>query len=93
MKVILVLLWIGVLFAAGLAALILLSGMSTASGAPQEAVVCALAVAVAVIPYVFTRAVEGIGAASISDQPKTVSQTTNDPRSKQSETVTGLNLS
>ena len=64
MKPILILLWIAVCLAAGVATLILISGMAAASGAPQEAVVCALAVAVAVIPYVFTRAVEGIALAS-----------------------------
>ena len=33
-------------------------------GAPQEAAGAAIALCIAVIPYVFTRAVEGIGKAS-----------------------------
>lgn len=64
MKVLLILLWIGVCIAVGLAALILVGGMSTANGAPQEAVVICLALAVAILPYVLTRAVEGIALAS-----------------------------
>lgn len=40
--------------AAGIAVLILLSGFGAATGAPQEAVVAALAVAVIVIPYAVT---------------------------------------
>ncbi len=59
MKIILGILWIGVGVSVCIAAVILVGGMATAGGAPQEAVVCALAVAVAVLPYVFTRAVEG----------------------------------
>jgi hypothetical protein len=60
MKSFLVLLWIGVCVSVGFGALILVGGMTSAKGAPQEAVVCALALCFAVLPYVFTRAVEGI---------------------------------
>lgn len=63
MKGLLIFLWICVIGAAAFAALVLVAGLGTATGAPQEAVICALAVAIAVIPYVFTRAVEGIGVA------------------------------
>jgi len=46
--------------AAGLAALLFVSMMSEATGAPQEAAGAAMALAIAVIPYVFTRCLEGI---------------------------------
>ncbi len=36
--------------------IILISGMSSATGAPQEAVVVALALAASIIPYCFARA-------------------------------------
>lgn len=45
--------------AAVLAFLILVIGLNMANGAPQEASIAAIAVAVAVIPYVFTRALAG----------------------------------
>lgn len=41
-------------------ALILVLGMAAAKGAPQEAAIAAMAVAVAVIPYVIFRAVQVI---------------------------------
>jgi hypothetical protein len=63
MKIILTLLWIGVCISVALGALILGGGMMSATGAPQEAVVCCLALCFAVLPYVFTRAVEGIALA------------------------------
>jgi hypothetical protein len=49
------------LLASLLAGLILVLGLVTANGAPQESAVAAIAVAVAVIPYVFARAVEKLG--------------------------------
>lgn len=42
----------------GLGAAVLVLGFSTAKGAPQEAAAAALAIAMAVIPYVFTRCVQ-----------------------------------
>jgi hypothetical protein len=47
---------VGTLAAGGVLALTIL----TATGAPQQAAGAAVSVAVAVIPYVFTRAVEGL---------------------------------
>lgn len=49
--------WIIVIVAAGFAMLVLVGGMATATGAPQEAVVCALACAIVIIPYCAARAV------------------------------------
>jgi hypothetical protein len=49
--------WSMVIFGAFVGTFILFTGMATATGAPQEAVVCALAVAVVVLPYCAARAV------------------------------------
>lgn len=54
--------WVVTLIAACLAGLTLLVGLLTANGAPQQAAVGAIAVAMAIVPYVFTRAVEGLSA-------------------------------
>jgi hypothetical protein len=54
-------LWVCTVLASVLAAVILVGALATAKGAPQEAAGAAIALCVAVIPYVFTRAVEGIG--------------------------------
>jgi hypothetical protein len=51
--------WVCVALAAALAALVLVGGLATANGAPQQAAVAAVAVAIAVIPYIFARAIEG----------------------------------
>ena len=50
-------LWIAVMVAAGIAALVLIIGVASAGGAPQEAAAAAIAAAIAVIPYIFVRAV------------------------------------
>jgi uncharacterized membrane protein YvbJ len=52
--------WIIPILGAGAGGLVLVAGMTTAGSAPQEAVVCALACAIAIIPYVFARAVSEI---------------------------------
>lgn len=39
-------------------AFVLVVGLAAATGAPQEAAVAALAIAMAVIPYVFTRCIQ-----------------------------------
>lgn len=57
-------LWICTLLASVLAGLVLVASVVGAKGAPQEAAGAAIALCVAVIPYVFTRAIEGIGQAS-----------------------------
>jgi hypothetical protein len=56
MKVIVVLNWIGVMVGCIAGALVGVTGMATASSAPQEAVVVCLALACAVIPYCWARA-------------------------------------
>jgi hypothetical protein len=58
--------WIVTFFAACAAALIVFDTLVKAQSAPQQAAGAALALAVAVIPYVFTRAVAGISAAAIT---------------------------
>jgi magnesium-transporting ATPase (P-type) len=50
--------WILALLAALLAATVFLFGMLSASSAPQESSVSAIAIAIATIPYVLARAVE-----------------------------------
>lgn len=50
------LLWVLAIFGALFGGLILLVGVSGASGAPQEAAAAAIAAAMAVIPYVLARA-------------------------------------
>jgi hypothetical protein len=57
-------LWSLTLIGSLLAGAILFVGLTAAKGAPQEASVAAIALCVAVIPYVFTRAAEGIGQAT-----------------------------
>ena len=54
--------WIVTALSTGLAALITLITMLTSKSAPQEAAGYAWACALAVIPYVFTRALEALGA-------------------------------
>lgn len=52
--------WLLTLFAACIAAVIFLAMMTEAKSAPQQAAAAAMALAVAIIPYVFTRCVEGL---------------------------------
>src|SRR5688572_18489014 len=52
--------WIVCLLASVVSALFLVSGLSSAESAPQEASIAAISVAIVVIPYVFTKAIEGI---------------------------------
>jgi hypothetical protein len=47
-------------FAAGISALTFVATVGDANGAPQQAAGSAMALAIAVIPYVFTRCLEGI---------------------------------
>lgn len=54
-------LWVCTLLASVIAAVVLVGGLTMAKGAPQEASVAGIALCIAVIPYVFTRAIEGIG--------------------------------
>ena len=49
--------WIVTIACTGLGILILVTGMASAQSAPQEAVVCALAMCFAVLPYVVARVV------------------------------------
>lgn len=51
--------WLFTAIFAVVAALILFAALMTAKGAPQEASGAAIALCCAVIPYVFTRAIEG----------------------------------
>jgi hypothetical protein len=51
--------WLATAVAASFAVVVLLGTLATSTGAPQQAAGAAVAVAVAVIPYVFTRAIEG----------------------------------
>lgn len=52
--------WVVTLFAAALSALYLITMLPVAKSAPQEAGVAATAAAFAIVPYVFTRAVEAM---------------------------------
>ena len=52
--------WFVTLISACLAAAQMFFGLKDATGAPQQAAIAAIAVASVVIPYVFTRAVEGM---------------------------------
>jgi hypothetical protein len=56
------LLWILVALAALAGGAIVFVGVSAARGAPQEAAAAAIGIALAVIPYVFARAIGGIAA-------------------------------
>lgn len=60
MSVILSILWTISLLGAIAGGFVLVTGMQAASSAPQEAVVCALACALAILPYCFARAVTEI---------------------------------
>ncbi|RRN54971.1 hypothetical protein EIM48_11970 [Pseudoxanthomonas sp. SGNA-20] len=52
--------WVIAMLSCVLAGLILVLGVATANGAPQEAAFAAIAVGVAVIPYCFARAISEI---------------------------------
>ena len=52
--------WGITLLASCLSALVGFSGIIRASGAPQEAAASAIALTIAMVPYVFTRALEGL---------------------------------
>lgn len=53
-------LWIVTLVSTSFAAMALLVSLASAKGAPQEAAGAAIACAMAIIPYVFTRAIQGL---------------------------------
>jgi len=57
-------LWVITVLAACVSALVFALSMAGAKGAPQEAAGAAIALCIVVIPYVFTRAIEGIGTAT-----------------------------
>lgn len=59
-QLILILVWIVSILGAVLGTFILFGGMSSARSAPQQTVVCALALAVTVLPYCLARAVTEI---------------------------------
>jgi len=63
MKIILVLLWVGVMISSAIGVFVIIGGMASAKTAIQESVVVAFGIAFAVIPYCFTRALEGINKA------------------------------
>lgn len=52
--------WLTVLLCACAAALAAFSGLAAAKGAPQEAAVAGIALCIVVIPYIFTRSLEGM---------------------------------
>jgi hypothetical protein len=52
--------WVVTFFSCLLGALVLVVGVLGADGAPQEAAAAAVAVALAVIPYCFTKSIEGM---------------------------------
>lgn len=52
--------WIVTMLCSCVASLVLISGVVTSKSSPQEAAVSAFAVALVVIPYVFTRCIEGM---------------------------------
>lgn len=60
MKVIRTIIWLLPIAGVRLAAIVLVGGMATASGAPQEAVVTALACALAILPYCLSRSLSEI---------------------------------
>jgi hypothetical protein len=60
-----------------LSAVILLGTLATAKGAPQEAAGAAIALAVAVIPYVFTRAIEAFEAAAWREKMLAATESSN----------------
>ena len=49
--------WIFVLLSVPTSALVILGGMGASQGAPQEAVVICLGLAIVIIPYCFARAI------------------------------------
>ena len=59
-KLFVILSWLGAIAGAGLGLAVLVSGMTSAQSAPQEAVVCALACALGILPYCLARAVTEI---------------------------------
>ncbi|HEY0658047.1 MAG TPA: hypothetical protein VGD05_06220 [Pyrinomonadaceae bacterium] len=60
MKVVLILAWLAAIGGVAFGLLILVGGMTTAQGAPQEAVVICLALACAILPYCAARALTEI---------------------------------
>lgn len=52
--------WIATALSAGAALLTFVATMTDAGSAPQEAAGAAMALAIAIIPYVFTRCMKGV---------------------------------
>ena len=61
--------WAMVIISTIIATFVLLFAIVGANGAPQEAAGAAIAAAIVIIPYVFTRAIEGL-----TDDPKPLTQ-------------------
>lgn len=55
------------LIASIIAALVAVGGNAAATGAPQQAAASAIALAIAVIPYVFSRCVEKFGSSAVDE--------------------------
>jgi hypothetical protein len=62
--------WAGTALVSGFSLLTLASDLSRAESAPQQAAAAAMAVAWVVIPYVFTRSVEGLFPLKENASPK-----------------------
>lgn len=60
MKTFLILVWLLPIFGVAFGLLILVGGIASATGAPQEAVIISLALACAILPYCFARAITEI---------------------------------
>jgi hypothetical protein len=69
MKSLIILAWVGVILGCVAAVFVGVTGMAAANGAPQEAVVLCLALALAVIPYCGARALTEICHVSDDDKP------------------------
>lgn len=81
MKALAVLAWVGTIIGSAIGGFILLTGMTTAQSAPQEAVVCALAIAFAVIPYCVARALTEICRMDFYDKLENNKPTESDSKS------------
>lgn len=62
--------WFVTMIVAGFAAFDTVSSLSKATGAPQQAAIAAVGVAIVVIPYVFSRAVQEIRIALLPSEAK-----------------------
>ena len=60
LSVIVALAWAGVIMGVGVAVIVLLSGFATSDNVMQQSVICALALAIAILPYCIARALSEI---------------------------------